>query len=145
MPLYIIRRVTTFDTSKGHLMRLSAFLGLAGALGLLFGLEFLLIPETALAQYGIPTEPHNLMQARFFGSTLLSFGLLLWLARGAQDAAVQRALLLSSAIGNLIGLVLSLWSRFGGLQGPLAWLSVGLYGALLLGSLYFLVRPGRRG
>ena len=119
-------------------------MGLAGALGILFGLEFLLIPDVALAQYGVPTEPHNLMQSRFFGSTLLSFGLVLWLARGAQDAAVQRALLIASVVGNLVGLVLSLWSRFSGLQGILAWLSVGIYGALLLGSLYFLLRPGRR-
>ena len=125
-------------------MKLSAFLGLAGVLGILFGLEFLLIPDVALAQYGVPTEPHNLMQSRFFGSTLLSFGLVLWLARGAQDAAVQRALLIASVVGNLVGLVLSLWSRFSGLQGILAWLSVGIYGALLLGSLYFLLRPGRR-
>ncbi len=126
-------------------MKLSAFLGLAGVLGLLFGLEFLLIPEMALAQYGVPTEPHHLMLSRYFGSTLLAFGLLLWLARGAQDTPIQRALLLASTVANLLGLVLSLWSRFSGLQGVLAWLSVGLYGALLLGSLYFLLRPGRRG
>ena len=55
-------------------MKLSAFLGLAGALGVLFGLEFLLIPEMALAQYGVPTAAPNLMQARYFGSTLLAFG-----------------------------------------------------------------------
>jgi hypothetical protein len=126
-------------------MKFSAFLGLAGALAIVFGLEFLLIPEMALAQYGVPTEPHNLMQSRYFGSTLLAFGLLLWLARGTQDTAVQRALLLASAVGNLVGLVLSLWSRFNGLQGLLAWLSVAIYGALLLGSLYYLLRPGRRG
>ena len=125
-------------------MKLSAFLGLAGVLGILFGLEFLLIPDVALAQYGVPTEPHNLMQSRFFGSTLLSFGLVLWLARGAQDAAVQGARLLASVVGSVVGLVLCLWSRFSGLQGILAWLSVGIYGALLLGSLYFLLRPGRR-
>ena len=126
-------------------MKLSAFLGLAGALGILFGLEFLLIPEMALAQYGVPTEAHNLMQARYFGSTLLAFGLLLWLARGTQDASAQRALLVASVVGNLVGVVLGLWSRFAGLQGLLAWLSVAIYGALLLGALYFLLRPGRRG
>jgi hypothetical protein len=126
-------------------MKLPAFLGLAGALSILFGLEFLLIPEMALAQYGVPTEPHNLMQSRYFGSTLLAFGLLLWLARGAQEAAVQRALLLASVVGNLIGLLLSLWARFNGLQGLLAWLSAGVYGALLLGALYYLLRPSRRG
>lgn len=126
-------------------MKLSAFLGLAGVVGIVFGLEFLLIPEMALAQYGVPTEPHHLMLSRYFGGTLLAFGLLLWLVRGTQDAAVQRALLVAYAVGNLIGLGLSLWSRFSGLQGLLAWLSVAIYGALLLGSLYFLLRPGRRG
>ena len=125
-------------------MKLSAFLGLAGAIGVLFGLEFLLIPELALAQYGVPTEPHNQLQARYFGSTLLAFGLLLWLARGATEPATQRALLIASAVGNLIGLALSLWSRLNGLQGLLAWLAVAIYGALLLGSLYYLVRPGKR-
>ena len=125
-------------------MKLAAFLGLAGALGILFGLEFLLIPEMALAQYGVPTGAHNLMQARYFGSTLLAFGLVLWLARATLDDVARRALLLASVVGNLIGLVLSIWSRLDGLQGVLAWLSVGIYGALLLGSLYFLFRPSRR-
>jgi membrane-bound ClpP family serine protease len=125
-------------------MKLSAFLGLAGAIGMLFGLEFLVIPELALSQYGIPTEAHNQLQARYFGSTLLASGLLLWLARAAMDAATQRALLIASTVGNLIGLALSVWSRLNGLQGSLAWLAVALYGALLLGSLYYLLRPGRR-
>lgn len=125
-------------------MKLSAFLGLAGAIGILFGLEFLLIPELALSQYGVPTEPHNQMQARFFGSGLLAFGLLLWLARKTEDAIARRALLVAAAVGNMVGLLLSLWSRLNGLQGPLAWLAVAIYGALLLGSLYFLLRPSRR-
>jgi hypothetical protein len=56
----------------------------------------------------------------------------------------RRALLLASVVGNLIGLALSIWSRLEGLQGVLAWLSVGIYGALLMGSLYFLFRPSRR-
>lgn len=125
-------------------MKLPVFLGLAGALGILFGAEFLLIPETALAQYGIPTEAHNLMQARYFGSTLLGFGLLAWMARGTQEAATQRALLVASVLVNLIGLLLSVWSRTAALQGLLAWLSVAIYGALCFGALYFLLRPGRR-
>ncbi len=125
-------------------MKLSAFLGLAGAIGILFGLEFLLIPELALSQYGVPTEPHNLMQARYFGGTLFAYGLIYWLARKSTDDTTRRALLLAGVVGNLIGLALSLWSRSAGLQGLLAWLAVGIYAALLLGSLYFLLRPSRR-
>lgn len=125
-------------------MKLSAFFGIAGALGILFGLEFLLIPAMALAQYGVPTEPANQMQARFFGSTLLAFGLLLWLARGTLDGSARRALLVAAVVGNLLGLLLSLWARFAGLQSLLAWLSVAIYGALFVGALYFLLLPSRR-
>ncbi len=125
-------------------MKLRAFLGLAGAMAILFGLEFLLIPELALSQYGVPTEPHNLMQARYFGGTMLAFGLVYWLARQSTDDTTRRALLLAGVVGNLIGLALSLWSRRAGLQGALAWLGAGIYAALLLGSLYFLLRPSRR-
>jgi hypothetical protein len=125
-------------------MKLPAFLGLAGALGILFGLEFLLIPELALSQYGVPTEPHNLMQSRYFGSALLGLGLINWLARSTRDDVARRALLLAAVAGNGVGLALSLWSRLEGLQGALAWLSVVIYGALLLGALNFLLRPSRR-
>ena len=125
-------------------MKLAAFLGLSGALGVLFGLEFLLIPEMALAQYGVPTEAHNLMQARYFGSMLLAFGLLQWLARGTLDTTARRALLLAAVVGNLLGLLLSLQARFTGLQNALAWLPVAIYGALLLGTLAFLLRPSLR-
>jgi hypothetical protein len=125
-------------------MKLSGFLALSGALAVLFGLEFLLIPELALSQYGVPTGPHNLMQSRYFGGTLLAYGLVFWLARGTRDDAARRALLLAAVVGNLVGLALSLWSRLEGLQGVLAWLSVAIYAALLLGSLNFLLRPSRR-
>jgi hypothetical protein len=125
-------------------MKLAAFLGLSGAIAIVFGLEFLLIPELALSQYGVPTEAHNLMQARYFGSTLLAFGLVVWLARKSAEDGTRRALLIAGIVGNLAGLVLSLWSRSAGLQGMLAWLSVGIYGALLLGGLNYLLRPSRR-
>ena len=125
-------------------MKLAAFLGLAGAIGILFGLEFLLIPELALSQYGVPTEPHNQMQARYFGSGLLAFGLVLWLARKTNDERPGAPLLAAAVVNNLVGVLLSLWSRFNGLQGLLAWLAVGIYAALLLGALYFLLRPSRR-
>lgn len=125
-------------------MKLSGLFALTGLLGVLFGLEFLLIPQMALQQYGVPTEPHNLMQARYFGSTLLAFGLIYWLLRGTHDDAARRTLLWVGVFGNLVALVLSVWARLEGLQGLLAWLSVAIYAVLLLGSLNFLLRPAQR-
>jgi hypothetical protein len=61
-------------------MKLSSFLAVSGAIGILFGLEFLLVPGFALPQYGMPTEPHNLLQARYFGASLLPWSLIAWLS-----------------------------------------------------------------
>ena len=84
-------------------MKLTTYLVIAGAVTILFGLEFLLVPGFALRQYAIPTDPHNLMQARYFGGTLLAFGLVIWLARGTRDDVVLRAILQASIVGNVLG------------------------------------------
>lgn len=125
-------------------MKVSTFVALSGAIAMLFGLEFLLVPEFGLPQYGMRTEPHNLLQARFFGGTLLALGLVMWLGRGVRDDATLRALLSGNAVSGVIGTALSLWAAFAGLQNAMAWLSVLTYGALLVGALYFLSSPARR-
>jgi len=84
-------------------MKLTTYLVIAGAVTILFGLELLLVPGFALRQYAIPTDPHNLMQARYFGGTLLAFGLVIWLARGTRDDVVLRAILQASIVGNVLG------------------------------------------
>ena len=123
-------------------MKLSSFLAIVGAIGLLFGIFFLAVPEVALRQYGVPTEPHNLMQARYFGVALLQVGLIVWLARGTQDSLAVRALLLGLAVGNAFGAVLSAWAGMAGLQNAMVWGSVLLYAVIVAGCLYFLIgRP----
>jgi hypothetical protein len=125
-------------------MKLSTFLAVAGALATLFGLGFLLVPAFALAQYGVPTDPHNLMQARYFGTTLLSVGLIFWLARRIRDDDALRAILLGGTVGNGIGAIISAWAALAGLQNALAWSSVAIYGLLCLGGIYFLGSATRR-
>src|SRR4029453_4747069 len=109
-------------------MKLSTFLAITGGLGVLFGLEFLLLPGFGLPQYGVPTEPHNLMQARFFGGTLLGWGLIAWLARRSRDDTALRAILQGSLVGHIIGAVLSAWAAVSGLENAMAWSSVAIYG-----------------
>ena len=71
-------------------MKREQFFAIAGVVGALFGLGFLLLPDMSLGTYGVPVDPHNLMQARYFGSALLAVGLMTFLARETQDAAAIR-------------------------------------------------------
>jgi hypothetical protein len=125
-------------------MKLRTFLAIMGGLGVLFGLEFLLVPGFGLPQYGVPADPHNLMQARFFGGTLLAWGLVSWLARGCRDDTAVRAILQGSLVGHLLGAILSAWAAVSGLENAMAWSSVAIYGLLAAGCLYFLASPARR-
>jgi len=125
-------------------MKLSTFLAITGGLGVLFGLEFLLLPAFGLQQYGVPTDSHNLMQARYFGGTLLAWGLVIWLARRSHDDTALRAILQGSLVGHLIGAITSVWAAVSGLENAMAWSSVAIYGLLGAGCVYFLVSPAHR-
>ena len=124
-------------------MRLRTFFAITGIIALLFGVFFLVFPEPALRQYGVPTEAHNQMQARYFGATLLQVGVVVWLARLTQDAISIRAILIAIIVGNAFAAAISVWAAITKLQNAMVWGSVLLYVLLLLGSLYFLVSPSR--
>jgi hypothetical protein len=119
-------------------MKRQVFFAIAGIVSAVFGLSFLLVPEMSLRMYGVPAEPHNVMQARYFGSALLALGLLWFLARNTQDPTAIRAILVAALVGNVAGGVISV-SAAGTLQNSMAWTSVAIYGAFALASAYFLM------
>ena len=124
-------------------MKLSTFFAVTGLIALLFGAFFLIFPELALQQYGVPIEAHNQMQARYFGATLLQVGLVVWLSRQTQDAISVRAILIAITVGNAFAAAISVWAGLVKLQNAMVWGSVLLYVLLLLGSVYFLLSPSR--
>jgi hypothetical protein len=125
-------------------MKLGLYLAITGVVAMLFGLEFLLLPEFALKQYGVPTDPHNVMQSRYFGATLLAFGLVPWLGRSLRDDAALRVILLAGVVGNAIGAIISALAAIAGLQNQMAWGSVLIYAVFLAGNLYYLSSSARR-
>jgi len=84
------------------------------------------------------------MQARYFGGTLLAFGLVIWLARGTRDDVVLRAILQASIVGNVLGAGISAWAALTGLQSEMVWGSVAIYTLFSLASFYYLLLPARR-
>lgn len=117
-------------------MKREFFFAVTGAIGVLFGLGFLLLPEMSLRTYGVATQPHNLMQARYFGSALLAVGLTTFLVRATQDAAAVRALLVGNLAGDCAGALVTLMAL--GLMNAMAWSSVVLYALFAAGNAYFL-------
>ena len=124
-------------------MKLPTFFSTFGAIAIVFGLVFLLVPVLSLPIYGLPTEPSNVVEARYFGATLLPFGVLVWLARSTQDATAIRAILVASALVTALGVVVSAWSALSGVENAMAWSSAVIYGALLIGCVYFLTSGAR--
>src|SRR4051812_24839343 len=114
-------------------MPLRTLLLMAGILGLVFGLGFLLVPRPMLSLYGVPTDPSVVLMARFFGAALVQVGLVLYLIRDVGDPRTQRGVVIGSFIGSLAGLVVALTGQFWGLVNQFGWSTVAIYALLTFG------------
>jgi hypothetical protein len=119
-------------------MKASTYLSIAGLLSMVFGAVFLVLTPTTLPMYGLPTDPANLVQGRYFAATLFGYGLLAYMIRNVGEPATQRAAVLAGVIGDALGTIVSLWGLMDKSLGPLAWSSVVIYGGLLAAGLYCL-------
>lgn len=72
---------------------------------LALGFALIFAPQATLTQFGTETRVAELHMARFLGAALATLGLLLWFAKDALDAQVQR----NMAIAMLAGTVLALF------------------------------------
>ena len=114
-------------------MPLRTLLLIAGILGLVFGLGFLLLPRPMLSLYAVPTDPSVVLMARFFGAALAQIGLVLYLIRDVGDPRTQRGVVIGSFIGSVAGLVVALTGQFWGLVNQLGWSTVAIYALLTFG------------
>jgi hypothetical protein len=76
-------------------------------IALLAGLACLLVPAMVLEQFGAEARVPELLLARFFGSAMVTIGLLLWFAKDVMDDRVQRNLGLALLVGAMLGLIVT--------------------------------------
>jgi hypothetical protein len=114
-------------------MSFKTLLTVTGVIGVLFGLAFLLLPSTALAQYGVQTDGAGLFVSQLFGAALLELGLVFFLAREVQNPSTMRGIALGGCIGELAGFWVALRIQRTGLTNTLGWSTVAIYGLLALG------------
>jgi len=120
------------------------FLTISSIFATLYGLGFLLFPGPSIAMYGTEPESHLILLIRYFGSTLLAFGVLEWFAKDFRDWEAVRAVLIAVFILNAVGLLVTVGGMAEGLFNSMAWSSVILYAAFLAGALYCLSARERK-
>lgn len=104
------------------------------------GAAFLIVPARALGFFDTEAYAATLLVARFFGTALVSLGLLLWFVKDVTDESVQKgmawALLISSVLGlivNVIGV-----SPASGVIRTNGWITIIVYVLFALGYGFML-------
>jgi len=116
------------------LMMLNAIV--AGA----FGIAFVLIPGQVLSWYGVTGDAQLTYVARLFGTALITFALITWMARDAADSDARRAIVMGLAAGDIVGFAIALMAQLGGVVNSLGWSTVAIYLLLGLGFGSFALR-----
>ena len=111
---------------------------------LVFGIGFVFLPEKVISLYGneVVTGQFKFI-GQLFGSSLLTFGVISWLARNSTESNARDAILLSFFLGDLVGFIISLINQISGVVNALNWSTVAIYLLLSLGFGYFYFKkPG---
>jgi uncharacterized membrane protein len=119
-------------------MSAKTYLTISAVVAVLFGLAFLLAPGAAASVYGVPPDPHTALNLQFFGSALVGFGAVQWVARDFRDWDAVRGILIASIIADALGLIVNLIGTFQGLINGMAWTTTLIYVLFIIGGVYCL-------
>jgi len=102
----------------------------------LLGLAFLIVPSTVIELFRVDDYASTRMVAQFFGTALLTLGVVLWFAKDAADDASQRGMGIGVLIGAAAGLIVTILAAVGGSLRAFSWIAVLLYVLVGLGFAY---------
>jgi hypothetical protein len=124
--------------------KLRPFLWIAAIITVINGISYAAVPQALLPNYGVEPTAGAVLGFRFLGSALLAFGLILWFQRKLQVWEPLRGLLIGASVGNIVGVIVSLWATLTGVMNGGGWLFVVTYAVLLAGYLYFLITGSQK-
>ena len=113
---------------------------LNSVVALLFGLGFLFFPTRALGLFGTETFVSTVLISRLFGTAMLGLGLVLWFAKDARDASVQKGMGIALLVSAITGLIVTLLGTFAShaVIRTNGWAVVAIYLVFGLGYAYLL-------
>jgi len=100
----------------------------------LFGLAFLIVPTLALKQFGVDEYAATRLVSQFFGTALLTVGLLLWFAKDITDANLLKGAGIALLVGSVTGLIITVIGTAAGILRTNWWIAALVYG--LFGLVY---------
>lgn len=109
-------------------MKLNVFMAITAIVALVFGLGFILAPNTAIGLYGNTLDTVGQFVGRYFGASLLALACIAWFNRNKAAQGLRMGFF----IGMLLGLIVSVYDAIAGTHNGLVWLNVVIY--LLLGA-----------
>jgi hypothetical protein len=105
-----------------------------------FSIGLVVAPVASLGLLGIPADFALTTTARLFGSALLSFPVLCWLARRSKQLEFKKGVVRGLFVYYLVSTVPLLTAQMSGQLNPLGWIVIVMHLTLLLWFGYFLVK-----
>jgi len=123
-------------------MKVSTMFTVNAVVAVVFGLGFVFAPVWLLSLYGVPADDPLAYVGQLFGTALIGYAFITWLARNAPASPVRRAIVLSLFVSDAIGFIVSLLAQMKGFANALGWSTVAIYLllALAFGYLYFMAK-----
>jgi hypothetical protein len=118
-------------------MPLRTLLLIAAVVEAFFGIQFVFVPDFAVAPMGVVLNPAGLLIARMFGAALIAFAFLFWSVRDAAPGAALTAILRAAAIYYAVSTVPLLLGVLGSLANGLGWVTIVLHILLTAGFYNF--------
>ncbi len=118
-------------------MKRSTFVLIAAILIVVFGLGFLIMPNTVLSVYGSKLDTTGEFVARYFGSALLGLAVTWFTARSAKTIEdTFKGGYLGGLVLGVTGLVVAIWDVFAGTHNSFVWANVVIYAFFTIGFAY---------
>lgn len=119
-------------------MTIKIFLSIIAILGVGHGVAFLVAPDEVGTIYGLEISRPVALMSRFFGGALVAWGGILWATRSFRDEAAIRAVLLATAVAEVIGVLTAVAGTLSGTLNGVGWVAVLIYLFGTVGCVYFL-------
>ena len=118
-------------------MKLKTLMIINAIVAIGFGVTFVIVPAQAYSCYNITADEQLIYMGRLFGSALIGFALLTWMARNAADSDARKAIVYALFTADCIGFVVALIGQLSNVVNALGWSTVAVYLLLALGFGYF--------